>query len=69
MKMADIAEELSDLEDKVAEIPDHIKIKRMQVLRKMLDDLVAGKTKAIMFRSKAKWYQLGEKRHKLFFIP
>ena len=65
-KIADISEELSDLEQKVAEIPDHIKIKRMEFLRKELHELIEENTKSIIFRSKSKWYHLGEKGTKYF---
>ena len=64
--MANISEELADLEDKVAEVPDIFKIKRMQFLRKKLDELSLKKTESLIFRSKAKWYHLGEKNTSYF---
>ena len=64
--IADISEELADLEEKIAEVPDHIKIKRIECLNKQLNDQVAEETRSLMFPSKAKWYYLGEKGSKYF---
>ena len=66
-KMADLKEEITYIEDNLDVRNDSETLERLDGLETQLNDLIAEKTRGIIFRSKATWASEGEKNSKYFF--
>ena len=64
--VADLSEKIYELQQIVYETPTANDLDKLFDLKQSLDNILEKKTEALIFRSKAKWFHLGEKPNKYF---
>lgn len=67
IKEVDIENEISDLERQLESCINNDKealVEQLRVKKKELENIIEYKTKGAMIRSKARWYNEGEKNNK-----